>query len=800
MPAGGAGTDGAHARRSVRRALRIAVGGLGALVVLSVSLGLAHALWSAATLRTVIADRVVPLALLEEAGAIANMRLPALLAAPGTSAAVAGEVARLGEVWDAYLATRLTPDEERLARAANVRVWEIAGLLRDPDGADLAAFEEARALLNEALAPLVRLQVEVSRAHGAAAERALAWAAAVGALLAAAAAAATVWAARALTLRVGRPLAATTRALDALADGRLDDPAARPALAEDFAEVAERLDRLRGFLADRGRLLAEERARAEELAGARRELEAALLAVQAKSLQVEAKAAQLAMRVGEKELAERRLADAIDATPAGVVLFDGDLRLILCNAQARRDQAPGVRDMLVPGTRLRDLVHANWRAMFGDAYDAAGADARVEDIASPRPQTREHTLWDGRRVLVITGRTSEGGVIQQYVDLTAHWATRANLEATLDAIDVGVCLWNRDHDLILVNRRMAEIFPLAAEIFRPGLRREDVSLAQVAAGYAAPETLIATHERAVRERRLPDGRVVEVRSAPTASGGSITVYADVTEARTAAERVARSERLASLGTLVAGLAHELNTPIGVAVTATSHVRDMVRGLEDAAGGGRMDRRVFADAVRGITDGAALTASNLERAAGLVSAFKRIAAGGDAGERTPTRLGQWVREVAATIAPAARERGVEIEVSVGEDPEVIADRGAVAQIVINLARNALDHAFPGGGAGRVSLSAGVRDGVAVLACEDDGAGAPPDALPRLFEPFYTTARGRGGTGLGLSIVHTLVVDRLGGEVAASNGRGPDGAPAGFRVVARFPVHGARMVAHGAPTAA
>jgi len=369
-----------------------------------------------------------------------------------------------------------------------------------------------------------------------------------------------------------------------------------------------------------------------------------------------------------------------------------------------------------------------------------------------------------------------------------QWESQSNLRSTIEALEAAVVLWDRDHRLLLSNQRLAEMFPKTVHVFDIGTPRRTVIEAFLAAGYADSGNIVYDHRPHSLERTMADGRVIAVRARPTETGGSITLYTDITADKQAASKAAQMERLAALGGLVAGLAHELNTPIGVGVTSASIIRETLEALSRAMTKGTLDKRLFTTSMSNMSDSVRLVEDSLTRMSGLVRTFKKMVAGESVGERIATKVGVFIRETVRTLGHEIRAHPAPVDVSVqiGDDPDIVTDRIAISQIVTNLLNNALMHAFPEDRGGRITLGTNVDGGTFTLICEDDGVGAPADLLPRLFDPFFTTKRGQGGTGLGLSIIHNLVVDRLGGTVRAENVFSAEGRICGFRVTVRLPV--------------
>jgi signal transduction histidine kinase len=242
------------------------------------------------------------------------------------------------------------------------------------------------------------------------------------------------------------------------------------------------------------------------------------------------------------------------------------------------------------------------------------------------------------------------------------------------------------------------------------------------------------------------------------------------------------EKLAALGQLVAGVAHEINTPVGVIVTAVSHGSGLLADLRAKLAEGALSRSRLEAGLGELEEGLDMALRNAQRAAALVESFKRTSADQTHDVRSSFELGATLVDVMATMAPHLRQRGVRAQLAPVPRVECDSYAGSLAQVLTNLVFNACLHAFgetPGPDA-RIDISAGHEGADAWLRVVDNGAGMSEEVLRKAFEPFYTTARGRGGTGLGLSIVRTLVERTLGGEIRVSSSPG-----AGCRIDVRFP---------------
>lgn len=231
-------------------------------------------------------------------------------------------------------------------------------------------------------------------------------------------------------------------------------------------------------------------------------------------------------------------------------------------------------------------------------------------------------------------------------------------------------------------------------------------------------------------------------------------------------------KFASLGNMVAGVAHELNTPIGVCTTAVSASADQIgrvlRGLEN----GELTEEELKSFLLNQASTDALVERNLKRAAGLVKSFKEIAV-----EQTLDRphaflLDACLGDIANTISPELKKRGATLKLICPPNIKVTGSPSAMWQIFSNLIMNSLLHGFDSR-AGTITIS--VReapDSLIEIVHVDDGEGMPEAVASRIFEPFFTTRRGQGGTGLGMTIVYNLVTRALGGRILCTSdpGRG------------------------------
>jgi signal transduction histidine kinase len=232
----------------------------------------------------------------------------------------------------------------------------------------------------------------------------------------------------------------------------------------------------------------------------------------------------------------------------------------------------------------------------------------------------------------------------------------------------------------------------------------------------------------------------------------------------AQEQLVESEKLAALGNLVAGVAHELNTPIGNGVMAITTLDERLREFRavprDAMRYSDLQR--FAEAVE---MACSISLRNLQRAAALVSSFKQVAVDQTSSQRRSFALREVVDEVLLTLQPTLRKMHCRIELQVPEALVLDSYPGALGQVLTNLISNAVTHAFDGREGGTITIGAEAIEGDQILfSLADNGRGIPEALQKKVFEPFFTTRLGQGGTGLGLHIVFNAVTRVLGGQIS------------------------------------
>jgi signal transduction histidine kinase len=237
------------------------------------------------------------------------------------------------------------------------------------------------------------------------------------------------------------------------------------------------------------------------------------------------------------------------------------------------------------------------------------------------------------------------------------------------------------------------------------------------------------------------------------------------ELNAAQQNLIDAERLAALGGLVAGVAHEVNNPIGISLTVASSFARRAEMFEaELKSETGLRRSQLEEFVRTSRDAAQQLVGNLHRAGELIQSFKQVAVDRSHAERRQFKLSEATDQIIASLRPALKKASITLSVEVPESLVIEGYPGAYGQILTNLFLNAATHAFADGRSGAITISAKPRgnDDVEIIFA-DNGAGMTPDVQRQAFDPFFTTRRNEGGTGLGLHIVYNLVTQQLGGRM-------------------------------------
>jgi len=230
------------------------------------------------------------------------------------------------------------------------------------------------------------------------------------------------------------------------------------------------------------------------------------------------------------------------------------------------------------------------------------------------------------------------------------------------------------------------------------------------------------------------------------------------------QQMIHSEKMASLGGLVAGISHEINTPVGVGVTAATNIEENVKSLENLLATGKLTKSEFESSMANTRKGLDILIKNLRRASDLIKSFKQVAVDQSSDELRHIDIKHYFDEIILSLHPKLKQTNISVKNNTPDGIMVHTNPGAIYQIISNLVVNSIVHAFEHGVENEeIELDASLNDDDFVLEYRDNGKGLDDETLARVFDPFFTTKRGQGGSGLGMNVVYNLVTTSLNGEI-------------------------------------
>ncbi len=414
-----------------------------------------------------------------------------------------------------------------------------------------------------------------------------------------------------------------------------------------------------------------------------------------------------------------------------------------------------------------------------------------------------------------TAVRNHAGVIVRYEgtvrDITAQKSTEAalaesrqQLQEVIDTVPAVINVKNAELRYILMNRYMARIFNIEpAEAIgrtttdimsRYGAAKTDVNDRRVLSsgkelGFYEEAYLDSKGEvRQWMANKVPifddAGSIKFIVTVALDIADRKRVEQDMRQARDAAETALRelketqnslveAEKLAALGRLVAGVAHEVNNPVGISLTVASSLKRQAELFAKEARSGELRKSSLNNFLNMTNDASTQLMDNLNRAADLIQSFKQVATDRNFTERREFDIRDLTEQIITSLRPGLRRQNLGLAVECEPDLILNSYPGSYGQILTNLFLNAVTHAFPDGQPGQIDIkvSAAGNDGVEIVFA-DNGRGMSPEVRRQAFDPFFTTRRNQGGTGLGLHIVYNIVTNRLGGRIGleAKSGAG------------------------------
>ncbi len=233
------------------------------------------------------------------------------------------------------------------------------------------------------------------------------------------------------------------------------------------------------------------------------------------------------------------------------------------------------------------------------------------------------------------------------------------------------------------------------------------------------------------------------------------------------QKLLQTEKLAAIGDMVGEFTHEINTPVGIAVTALSYMAEQTERITKSFNENTLNKEDFSDFLSASSDSVGIANNNLKRMLSLIQSFKRVTIDQCSDERMLFDLGTCLSDIIASMQPKLKHTKHKIVLDCADDILIYSYPGVFAQIIINVISNSLLHGFDDTKKGEIRLTSCFEEGALVVLISDNGKGVKDSLLDKIFDKFYTSDREGEGSGLGLHIVKGLVMDTLGGSIICRN---------------------------------
>ena len=496
----------------------------------------------------------------------------------------------------------------------------------------------------------------------------------------------------------------------------------------------------------------------------------------------------------------------------GYHLVAGTKHVVMEFAQPILSQEGRLLGVLVASFDLRYFGQ-----IFADAHLPAGSVFTLTDAAGMRltrfPETEKYTWVPDLPQMIarMSGPSGEGTFLEPGVDGVRRLYSFKRLQFEDTPLQHLMIRLGQPEDLALAEARRAELRNTALMILaailaviaawlvgkfailspmqglmnaadrlgtgdlvtRTGLVHSKGELGRLAAAF---DRMAAGLQLQDRDRRLAEEEVASLnkdlenrvmqRTAELAQANA-ELHDALEDLHKAQGQLGMSEKLAALGGLVAGVAHEINTPVGVALSASSTMAEKNRIIKELFSQGEMKRSDLSEYLDSTRDGVEMSLLNLHRASDLIRSFKMVAADQVSEAKRSFKVRDYISEILLSLRPQLKKTSHRIEVECDENLVIESYPGAFSQILTNFIVNSLTHAFDEGQSGSIRIGITADSDSLLLRYSDDGCGIPPEAQAKIFEPFYTTARAKGSTGLGLHIVFNIVTNTLHGGITCQS---------------------------------
>lgn len=536
------------------------------------------------------------------------------------------------------------------------------------------------------------------------------------------------------------------------------------------------------------------------LAGAALGYIAALTGRKERAVAADDRAGEAERRFAEAEESYRKL---FDSSIDGIYVTTPEGRLLNANPALARMMGYGTaRDLIEGVTDIASAIYLD-PSVRTEYQERMARDGMVREFEYQVRQRDGTVLWLSDSATTVR---DEAGNVVRYEgvvrDITNQKRAedevaegRRRLQEVIDTVPAVINLKDMQMRYVLMNRYMASIFNIEPEdaigrtttdiMSRYGAQKTDENDRRVLEagqelGFYEEEYVDSSGTmRQWLVNKLPlrgsDGEIKQIVTVALDIGERKRNEQEMRKAKDAAEAALQhlretqnslieAEKLAALGRLVAGVAHEVNNPVGISLTVASSLERKAAMFAEEVARGDLRRSSLNEFVETSRSAASQLVGNLNRAAELIQSFKQVAADRSYSDQRTFNLADLTDQVVMSLRPGIRKQNLTLNVECEPGLVMNSYPGPYGQVLTNLFLNSVAHAFPGGAAGEVNIKvrASGIDHVEVL-YSDNGCGMTPDIRRRAFDPFFTTRRDEGGTGLGLHIVYSIVTSRLGGQI-------------------------------------
>jgi PAS domain S-box-containing protein len=568
--------------------------------------------------------------------------------------------------------------------------------------------------------------------------------------------------------RTVRPLAAIAASIRALARGEKNTSIPATDVNNEIGDIARAAEVFRHTLVD---------------------------ADAAREAAVRALAEQRLAEEGYRKLFEGSVDGIYVTTPAGALLNANPALARMMGYKTPEDLIRGVSDV-THAIYVHPAARAEYQALMQ-------RDGMVREFEYQVRQLGGAILWLSDSATTVRDETGQAiryeGTVRDITDQKraedAIAEGRRLLQQVIDTVPAVINVKSKELRYVLMNRYMAGIFGIEPDdaigrttsdlMSRYGAQKTDENDRRVLAagrglGFYEEEYIdSAGNMRQWLVNKLPlldaDGETENIVTVALDIGERKRGELEMRKAKDAAEAALRNlretqnslieaEKLAALGRLVAGVAHEVNNPVGISLTVASSLERKSALFAAEVARGELRRSSLNEFLESSRDASAQLVANLNRAAELIQSFKQVAADRNYSDQRTFDLGDLTEQVVLSLRPGLRKHNLTLTVDCQPNLAMNSYPGPYGQVLTNLFLNSVAHAFPDGRAGAVDIQVreSGKDNVEII-FSDNGCGMSLDVRRRAFDPFFTTRRDQGGTGLGLHIVYSIVTHRLGGRL-------------------------------------